>query len=231
MARADHKPTFSAAGAGAESHEPREREKIFPELQRQAGENALAQADALLAFFQALPAAALASERVEYERIVKRHGRNDARSAALEHSLDALEHMEMQAQRGRARWARVLEMARLDGAALHGFVSDATGAPLPGLTVRVTAPRLRAEFTARTEQDGYFRLVLPEPEGQQASSNEKPELGQVLVLDRRDRRLHVDPIPLELHAGSAYREYRVTLASEPDDVKKAKNTARRADRK
>ena len=103
MAIDDRTATFSALFSGGASRQNQEQEKILQALQQQARQEALAKGDALLTFFRALPAAALASERAEHERVVRRYGEDHPRAHALEESLDGLERAEAQAARGRAR--------------------------------------------------------------------------------------------------------------------------------
>ena len=227
MAIDDRTATFSALFSGGASRQNQEQEKILQALQQQARQEALAKGDALLTFFRALPAAALASERAEHERVVRRYGEDHPRAHALEESLDGLERAEAQAARGRARAARVMEMAQMPEPAFHGFVTDEAGDPLPGMTVRVASPRLGTELAASTGQDGYFRLVLPEAAKKQGKQN--VELAEVVIVDGQGKRVHEDPLPLQVHAGSAYREYIVALhgaVPEKNAKRAAKDTSR-----
>jgi hypothetical protein len=98
-----------------------------------------------------------------------------------------------------------MEMAQMPEAAFHGFVTDEAGEPLPGMTVRVTSPRLLSQLAASTAKDGYFRVVLPEAAKKQGEQN--TELAEVVIVDGQGKRVHDDPLPLQLGAGSAYREY------------------------
>jgi hypothetical protein len=201
---------LSASFSGGEARQAREQQKVLQELERQAQRDALANGGLLLSLFQALPAAAIASERAEHERIVGRYGKDHPRAQALEESLDRLERTEARAALGRMRAARAMQTAQLPGAALQGFVTDAAGEPLRGVTVRVEASRLSAPLSARTAADGYFRIELPPAEAAPAREQEEErELAQVVVLDANGHRVHEDPMPLSLRAGSAYREYTV----------------------
>jgi hypothetical protein len=227
MAIDDKTATFSALFSGGASRQNQEQEKILQALQQQVRQDTLAKGDALLALFRALPAAALASERAEHERLVGRYGKDHPRAQALEKSLDGLERAEVQAVRGRARAARAMEMARMPEPAFHGFVADEAGEPLPGMTVRVVSPRLGTELAAPTKQDGYFHLVLPEAVKKQGKRN--AELAEVIIVDGQGKRVHEDPLPLQLDAGSAYREYIVALhgaVSEKKAKRAAKDTSR-----
>jgi Carboxypeptidase regulatory-like domain len=201
---------LSASFSGGEARQAREQQKVLQELERQAQRDALANGGLLLALFQALPAAALASERAEHERIVGRYGKDHPRAQALEASLDRLERTEARAALGRMRAARAMQTAQMQGAALQGFVIDAAGEPLRGMTVSVEAARMPAPLSARTAADGYFRIELPPAEAAPAREREEErELAQVVVLDANGRRVHEDPMPLSLRAGGAYREYTV----------------------
>src|SRR5262245_60032331 len=119
MAIDDRTATFSALFSSGASRHNQEQEKILQAFQQQVRQDTLAKGDALLALFRALSAAALASERAEHERVVGRYGKDHPRAQALEKSLDGLERAEVQAVRGRARAARVMEMARMPEPAFH----------------------------------------------------------------------------------------------------------------
>ncbi len=201
----DRNAEFSASYSGGASRQTREEDKTLEALRRQALQAALENGSAALEFFRALPAAVIASERVEHERVVRQYGKDNPRALAMEAWLDRLERMEGQAARGRARAARALEMMQRFELAFHGFVSDTTGEPLPGMTVRLASPRLHVERQARTAPDGYFRIVLPE--AAKAPSKKDPELAEVDIIDAQGNRVHEDLLPLQLRAGSAYREY------------------------
>jgi len=214
----------------------REQEKILQALERQAREDALQSGGALLALFEALPAAALAAERAEHERIVKLYGKDDARAQALEESLDGFERMEVQLARGRARAARAMAFVQKPGTAFHGFVSDAAGEPVPRMKVRVASRQAGIDLSAVTAADGYFRVALrdsPARAAAKASAREDTaadekrtgQVAQIRIFAANGTLVHEDPLPLDLAGGTAYREYFV----EPQGAapgKRAKRTAK-----
>lgn len=213
MATDERSAKFTASLPGGAARSGQEREKILQELERQARRDALTGGGMLLELFRALPAAALAAERAEHERIAQRYGKEDPRAQALAASLDRLERAEARATLGRTRVARALQAAQMPGSALHGFVTDAAGAPLRGMTVRVDSPALRAPLAARSAADGYFRVELPPADELERAMKEEEEreLARVSVLDANGRPVHEDPLALSLRAGVAYREYQVEL--------------------
>jgi hypothetical protein len=219
MATEDRNAAFSAFVSAGASRAGREQEKLFAELLRQGQAQGLEQGAPLLELFRLLPAAALASERAEYDRVVSRYGKDHPLAHAREQSLDAMERGEAQAARGRARAARALHAAQAPGEAFHGFVSDEAGEPLPGLTVRLASARTAAKLEARTEADGYFRVPLPQRAAEPAAAEKAAEeVAEVLIVDSRGQTVHQDPVGLALRAGSAYREYTVAAgrgAAEP----------------
>jgi hypothetical protein len=90
MAIEERNAKFSALFSDGASRQNLEQEKILQALQQQARQDALAKGDALLTLFRTLPAAALASERAEHERVVKHYGSDHPRAQALEESLESL---------------------------------------------------------------------------------------------------------------------------------------------
>jgi hypothetical protein len=188
----------------------------------------LANGGLLLEVFRALPAVAIASERVEYERVVKRHSKDHPRAQVLARSLDALERADVQAVRGRARAARAMEAVRMAGRAFHGFVTDEAGDPLPGMTVRIASASFRAE--APTAPDGYFRVELPEPAPTKEPRAAVSDVASITIVDAQGNQVLDDPLalPLSLGVAGAYREYRVIPARKGSGAGQAPRARRAA---
>jgi hypothetical protein len=184
----------------------------------------------LLELFETLPQALQSSQQVEHRRLLKCHGDKHPRvlEAALE--LEELGALELQASAGRARARRLIEQVGVKGPAFHGFVTDTSGQPLPGIRIEVRALREQLIAEANTADDGYFRAPLPATErvkpvgekfaepGASPAAAPKDASGlqtQVLLRDRGGRLLYEDPLPLVLDGSSAYRDYQI---SRPDDA-------------
>jgi len=214
--------------AGTASNVTRDRARTYEQQFRKSGADALEIGQQLLGLFEQLPAAMIASERNEYERLVKKYGEDHPRVAAARQALAGLESFESQAALGRARVRRAVESTQVPGVAFFGFVYDESGKPLSGLTVRLRAADSRASATsrveplqARTAEDGYFRIPLvqdtPAPSAARtrasarkaeasaaaASSDERGEgSATVEILDERGAVVHQDPVPLSLPGAS-----------------------------
>lgn len=212
--------------AGTASNVTRDRARTYEQQFRKSGADALEVGQQLLGLFEQLPAAMIASERNEYERLVKKYGEDHPRVAAARQTLAGLESLESQAALGRARVRRAVESTRVPGVAFFGFVYDESGKPLSGLTVRLRAADSRAPaasrvqpLQARTADDGYFRIPLardtPAPSAARtrasarkadaaaASSDERGEgSATVEILDERGALMHQDPVPLNLPGAS-----------------------------
>ena len=234
----------------------RDRKRNFATQMRRSGADALGLGDDLLELFTTLPAAVIASERAEYDRLVERHGKDHPRSRQVAEALDAFEGVEAQAARGRARATRAIEAIQASGTAFFGFVTSADGDPLAGYKVRVTGIAA-GKLEAITGDDGYFRIALPaksasaptagrrvSPKRAAASTpaedrtEASPVLAAVEVLDRKGNKVHEDPLPLQIDSGSAYREYRLEVTergpgkavSRKKKPRKATRTSRRPGR-
>lgn len=206
---------------GAARSDREHREGSEGELKQAAGAGFEA-GSMLLELFTTLPAALVAAEKAEHARVVERYGGEHPWAQGAGESAAALEGLEAQLSRGRARAVRALAAAwhPAPGPALHGFVTDAGGAPLGGLRVRLAGLEGRAP-EARTAEDGYFTLPLPErkpaegaaEEGEEKAARKKraaePAAATVVIADAKGAPLYEDPIPLEVESGSAYREYRL----------------------
>ncbi len=76
--------------------------------------------------------------------------------------------------------------AQVDNGSIKGFVTDATGAQLAGVTIHVTGPSLMLNRTAASDQHGYYR-VLDLPPGQYAM---EAQLTGFARFERRDLVIH-----------------------------------------
>jgi len=172
----------------------------------------------LLDFFEVLPAAMIAAQGAELERLAAIGGPDDGRVAAAEARLAALQAAESLAIPGRARAARALAQLNMPGRAFWGFVSDEKGQPVAGMTVRLSARGNASGSSARTAEDGYFRIALPDDTGPGAASMSAigtPAGGQgkdatftVQFVNAAGAIVFEDQVPLA-GGGSAYREYRL----------------------
>lgn len=202
----------------------RERDDQFTAQLLQAREAGLASSAQLLALFELLPKAVLANERAECERIASRLDPRHPRVRQLEAAILELERREGLAQRGRRRLARLAQAVERGGVAFHGFVLDAAGDPLEGLTVRLRSRVLGDHYRATTDVDGYFRVALvswTEEEEEAATGAEAPgeeaagaervggNVAVVEILDAAGRVTFTDPLELQLDGRAAYREYQL----------------------
>jgi len=226
----------------------RDRKRNFAMQMRRSGADALGLGDDLLALFTTLPAAVIASERAEYDRLVERHGKDHPRSRQVAEALEAFEGVEAQAARGRARATRAIESIQASGTAFFGFVTRADGDPLAGYKVRVTGSAT-GKLEAVTGDDGYFRIALPTTSASAATAGRRvspkraaastpaedktdtsPVLAAVEVLDRRGNRVHEDPLPLQIDSGSAYREYQLDVTERASGKAVSRKKPRKATR-
>jgi hypothetical protein len=228
----------------------RERKRNFAAQLRRSGADALGLGDDLLVLFSTLPAAVIASEHAEYERVVARYGKEHPRARQVADALADFENIEAQAARGRTRAARAIESIQASGSAFFGFVTGAGGDPLAGYKVRLTGRDIASgKLEAVTGDDGYFRIALPATNastastGQRASSkraaastasDSKTDTSHVLaaveVLDRKGRSVHEDPLPLQIDSGSAYREYQLEVTEDGSTKAAARKKPRKATR-
>jgi hypothetical protein len=227
MARSLNDRDFSRLAAGAKQLE-RELKKTADAQMKEIGRTALETGPALLELFELLPAAMIAARGAEYERILARYDEKHPRAVQMETSLIALQELESQAARGRARAARVMEAARAPGVAFHGFVSDEDGEPLSGMTVQLTGHAPFGKTVARTESDGYFRMPLPVDGVSAGAESGRLDLSEttdraaqrdatqlaVQIRDTRGALVFEDPVPLQIGPSGAYREYRIGEPSE-----------------
>ena len=192
----------------------------------------------LLELFEALPQALQSSQQLEHRRLLKKYGDKHPRvqEAALE--LEELDALERQAAAGRDRARRLIEVVSVKGPAFHGFVTDTSGQPLPGIRIEVRALREQLIAEANTAEDGYFRAPLPTTERVKPVGEKSAELGasaaatpkdasglqsQVLLRDRSGRLLYEDPLPLVLDGSSAYRDYQIARPDDGCDVQPSKH--------
>jgi hypothetical protein len=217
---------------GAAKHEQERRHQFEAQLEESRGA-ALANGVRLLALFELLPKAMLASQHAERERVAARLGRNHPRVRDLEASIREIERSEGLAKLGRERVARFVQGIERGGTEFHGFVYDRAGQPLPGMTVRLRIGRRGDKSAAKTEADGYFRIPLLHPDAEEtgrggkesargekegatktksaaragASKETEGEVATVEVLDSKGKVAFTDPTPLVLGDRGAYREY------------------------
>jgi hypothetical protein len=207
--------------AGAAGEVTRERARTYDQQFRKSGADALEVGQQLLGLFEQLPAAMIASERAEYERLVKRYGEEHPRATDASEILTGLESFESQAALGRARVRRAVESMQAPGVAFFGFVFDESGKPLGGLTVRVSQSARSQSLQARTPDDRYFRIPLvQDPRGLSAArerasahriKSAATQPGQrvaassamVEIVDARAEVVHQDPVPLNLTGGNS----------------------------
>jgi len=117
----------------------------------------------VLAFMAALPAAFVASEERELNRLSRTSdASNDPRMERLKVSIARAMEWRATSQQGKARIDRALVSLSGDGNVFHGFISDNTFAPQTGLTIRIAVARDGAKETtvssATTNADGYFSI-------------------------------------------------------------------------
>ena len=194
----------------------KQRARDFDAATRQSRDAAFDLGGQLLGLLQILPASMLASGKAERERLIKRYGENDARVTSISEAITDAEGVQLYTDRGIARAKRTIEAMQMPGSALFGFLTDPSGAALSGYGVRLTGKQAAEAPQATTADDGYFRISLPASTGTTSAANAAAgELGKagdtatVVVLDRDGRQVYMDPLALQLDAGSAYREYQV----------------------
>ena len=184
------------------------------ETRRRATREALGQAGPVLEFVTALPAAVMASQRAEIERLTaidKQH----PRAAQVADMLDQLTRSAPMASRVMSRVVRGVDVARAPQPGLYGFVADAEGAPFEGAVVRLGEGR--AAPSAKTAADGYFMVPLS---GGRARENDNTGIGaaasdpnevRIRVEAADGQLLYEDPRPVNTLIGYDYREYVVQV--------------------
>jgi hypothetical protein len=182
-----------------------------------------------LDLMMAIPRAIMASQRREIDRLVKTRGDKDPAVVRMQAELARNERMAAVAAAGQTRIRRGVEIAGNRGAAFQGFVSDASLAPLEGLTVRIVSnTRTGGDgLSATTGEDGYFRIPIDAAAAVAGTSGGEREIvvGQkqtatVEIADRGGTIVHRDPEPLPV-GEAAYREYVV----EPSGAAGERSTA------
>jgi len=199
------------------------RRKFIDEPLAAARQPAMETGLKMLSFLAAVPDAVVASRRRELERVRASRRDGDPRIAALEASIEYA---------GRARTAARLAQTRAEkisstmfgGKVLfHGFVSNESLEPLPGMTVRIVAQasagRGDSALTATTDHEGYFSFAGGGKLGDIGREKKAVDADKVTLTDNVEDRtvaveiadasgtvVQTDPTPLEL-GGTAYREY------------------------
>lgn len=220
-------PEFFAGDQSAENMRRRYIEAPLEAAQQSVFSSSLEIANLL----SIVPDAFLASEQRELER-VKKSGKEEAsRVAILQTSIEQADVLRTTARRGQARAKRALAALADNDIVFHGFVSDAKLTPLKGLTVRLIGGKgtFAQDLSAKTEEDGYFRIVLVRGSEAKAvplisqrivnfmsglnwetsvSSAASAEAGGYRVeILKEGKVLHSDPVPLSPDNVSVYREY------------------------
>lgn len=184
-----------------------------------------------------LPAAFVASQKKELQRVRETSGDYDERIPALEASIEQSEILQVMAGRGQSRVQRLIGSLATGENVFHGFVSDPDFAPMSGVTVRLTGTkRGRGKAAATTDEDGYFSIALgPNDYGTQDSSKRSLSISQrvnklfetrkldstvtpeaekdeeasqsTVQILRKNTLLHEDPLPVTVDEGTIYREY------------------------
>ena len=249
MATQSKKSGFPEFFADTQSAEKMRRQ--FIEAPGEAvAQSALGAGLELANLFSALPAAFVASQQRELERIKQAKVKDDPRVAALEQSIEHAGVLQATAQRGQVRVQRALVAVAGPDNVFHGFVSDAELTPLKGVTVRVTGVEGARSLSTTTGDDGYFSIQLGSKSDSGAnwgvktgrgslldrmaevmsglaargSADEKSAAsqgGHVEIL-KKGELLHSDPASLVVDKGSVYREYVIddTKPSSASDFKK-----------
>ena len=199
--------------------------------------------------FSVLPAAFVASQQRELDRIKQEKVPNDPRVAALEQSIEQAGVLQVTAQRAQVRVERGLVAVAGGESVFHGFVSDAQLAPLSGVTVRVTGVKgggRSGTLSTTTDDEGYFSIPLGKKSDQWAKSGvkgnrldriaafmamrttergaEKSAAGEGAHVEilKKGKPIHSDPASLAVDQGSVYREY-VVDETKPASAQSLKN--------
>jgi hypothetical protein len=120
----------------------------------------------MLALQQALLDGIALSQRREAERLAKRK-EDDSRVADTQARAERAAALATAAASAGTAASRVIEVLRRDGL-FQGYVAQADGAPAAGFTVQVrgaAGDRESAPLTAKTADDGYFRIERATPKG------------------------------------------------------------------
>jgi hypothetical protein len=244
---------FSSTIEGAAAFDRERKAKADASLREIAG-SAMELGDSLLQLFTTLPAAMLGARRAEYERVAARHGEDHPRTKQVRASLGALDGVVRRSAAGRDRAMRGLEALRTPGGAFFGFVADGSGRALAKMTVQLTGDAVGKDAQGVSADDGFFRVplrpgasagvagsesfatmraaILGGEDTEREAGAEKP-VATVRILNARGQVVHEDPVPLELEAGSAYREYRIEDTPMPqakDEPDKPRATSARRKR-
>lgn len=229
MAIFDSDVSLASLTATASATE-RKRKRQFEAETTTALDNAVDAGALLLQLFTVLPGAIIEAHKAQHELMVERHGAEDPRAQDAAAAFEDMSHLDAIARPARARIARALSVRRMTGAGFHGFVEDQDGVPVVGARVQLVGGRSPRLPRATTEEDGYFVIALDARTGpgkdDGGENPEKPRQGAtVRIVDRTGELLYEDAIALEIQAGSAYREYRVSL---PDGSSKPTQRPRRS---
>jgi hypothetical protein len=139
-----------------------------------ARQDAICSALDLFSVLGALPAAFMDSQERELKRLESSGKERSPRIDALRASIEQVRELRRTADLGQARIARSLVALSSSDDLVHGFVSDATLAPMPGLTVRLTLCTEKEgdgkSLSAISDTDGYYSISL----GTSPSSDSKP---------------------------------------------------------
>lgn len=197
----------------------------------------------LFALLRTLPDAFAASQRRELGRLLRTSDAKDARVMALQASIEQADALRATAQLGQVRLERAMGTLIGGVTGFHGFVSDGNLAPLPKLTVRLTASAQGKgkTFSGTTQADGFFSIEL-----EKTTRDSGAKRGPTSMIDRlaavfagggADAHLaaarpdetgegrveilkggtviYSDPVPVVLGEGSVYREYVIATGEAP----------------
>ncbi len=114
----------------------------------------------LFTFLSTIPALAQAADVAEYQRVVKKYGRESDRARALEPLILNGQALQLNVDRAKERVDRMMKVMNTREDVFHGFVSDESGRAQAGLTVQLTLQTQRASSKAQTDDTGYFRIPL-----------------------------------------------------------------------
>lgn len=227
-------PEFFAGDQSAENMQRRFIEAPLEAAQQSVVSSGLELANLL----SSIPEALLASQQRELERVKKLGREKGPQVDMLQRSIEQAGVLRTAVQRGQARAGRALAALADSDSVFHGFVSDAELTPLKGLTVRLIAGKGAGakNLAAKTEEDGYFRMVLgaksdteqgsaaqasplnlsqrivnfmsgPDPETRAASAASAEVADSRVEILKNGKVRHRDPVPLSPKNGSVYREY------------------------
>jgi hypothetical protein len=150
-----------------------------------ARQDAVSSALELFSVLSALPGAFMDSQERELARLERAGKEPSPRIDALKASIEQARELRGTADLGQARIARALVAAASPDDLVHGFVSDASLAPMPGLTVRLTARSDKdsdgKSLSTTTDQDGYFSIGL----GASRNRDGKPTSATPIKLSER----------------------------------------------